>query len=71
MMFSRFDRLATYNTEVYRGVVHTPEYVEQMAALQVEHDTWLADSEAAVQRLGDAGVPISPGFSWRKPWRKP
>lgn len=28
------DRLATYNAEVYRGLVHTEEYAERMRVLQ-------------------------------------
>ena len=28
------ERLATYNAEVYRGLVHAEEYADEMAALQ-------------------------------------
>lgn len=30
--------LATYNAECYRGLVHTEEYAEHMAALQARFD---------------------------------
>lgn len=30
----RWDQLSTYNAEVARGLVHTPEWTEQMARLQ-------------------------------------
>lgn len=30
----RWDRLATYNAEVGRGIVHTPEYDAEMAKQQ-------------------------------------
>ena len=56
------NRLATYNDEVSRGIVHTPEWRAEMARLQADFYLWLADPEAAVQRLRDAGVPISPGY---------
>lgn len=35
-----FDRLAVYNSEVARGLVHTPDYVVQMDALQATFNTW-------------------------------
>ncbi len=34
------NRLATYNAEVYRGLVHTSEYVEDMRMLQARFDEW-------------------------------
>jgi hypothetical protein len=34
----RFERLAVYNAEVGRGIVHTEEYDKQMAALQRQWD---------------------------------
>lgn len=36
----KFDPLARYNSERTRGIVHTPEWVEQMKALQREFDEW-------------------------------
>jgi hypothetical protein len=36
----RFDALATYNSEVARGVVHTAEYRAKMAALTAEFVEW-------------------------------
>ena len=40
----RFNALATYNSEVSRGLVHTPEYVRRMAVMQ-------ADYNAKIQRM--------------------
>ncbi len=34
------NRLATYNTEVYRDLVHTAEYAEDMRVLQARFDEW-------------------------------
>ena len=39
-MPDRFYPLATYNAEVSRGVIHTDEYRERMAALQSDFDEW-------------------------------
>ena len=36
----KFDKLARYNTEVARGVVHTVTWVEQMVGLQAEFNLW-------------------------------
>jgi hypothetical protein len=36
------ERLATYNAEVARGIVHTPEWDELMAKNQAEFDADLA-----------------------------
>jgi hypothetical protein len=36
------DRLAQYNAEVARGIVHTPEWDERMAKYQAEFDANLA-----------------------------
>ena len=33
-----YDVLATYNSEVVRGVAHTPEYDQRMKLLQAEYD---------------------------------
>jgi len=32
------DTLARYNAEVYRGILHTPEWVAKMAVLQARFD---------------------------------
>jgi len=37
-METRFYALATFNAEVGRGLVHTPEYVKIMKQLQKEYD---------------------------------
>lgn len=37
----RFGPLATYNAEVARGIMHTPEWAAQMAVLQAEYGAWL------------------------------
>lgn len=37
----KFRELADYNTRVYHGVVHTPEYDARMAKLQEEFDRWI------------------------------
>ncbi len=39
-MPDRFEVLARYNTEVAHGIVHTPEWDEQMAVLQAEFYRW-------------------------------
>ena len=39
---SSLDKLAAYNAEVARGIVHTPEWDERMARLQAEFDAGLA-----------------------------
>jgi hypothetical protein len=39
-MPSRFEALAAYNTEVSRGLAHTPEYQERMRLLQTDFDVW-------------------------------
>lgn len=38
----RFERLASYNAEVARGIIHTPEWRAGMAALQADYDAWVA-----------------------------
>jgi hypothetical protein len=35
-----FEALAQYNSERARGLLHTPEWDERMAALQAEFDRW-------------------------------
>jgi hypothetical protein len=36
----RWSRLAAYNSEVSRGIVHTPEYDAKMAEEQRQFDAW-------------------------------
>ena len=36
----KFEKLAQYNSEVTRGLVHTITWGEQMVALQAEFDLW-------------------------------
>ena len=38
---SRFDELATFNAEVSRGIQHTPEKRDRMAAMQSEYNVKL------------------------------
>jgi len=42
----RFNSLATYNSEVARGIVHTPEWIQKMADMQ-------SDYNAKIQRRLD------------------
>lgn len=35
---SRFDELATYNSEAGRGIQHTPEKQQRMATLQADYN---------------------------------
>ncbi len=42
----RFGSLATYNSEVARGIVHTPEWIQKMADMQ-------SDYNAKIQRRLD------------------
>ncbi len=54
-MSTKFDRLAVYNAEVHRGIVHTPEYDAEMAELQREFNersTW--------HPIGDCGCAEMP-----------
>ncbi len=37
---AEFAGLTTYNSEVARGLVHTPEWAARMARLQVEYEAW-------------------------------
>jgi hypothetical protein len=46
-MPSRFNKLAVYNAEVARGLVHTPEWQEQMAELQREFYAWQVEAARA------------------------
>lgn len=48
----QWDDLATYNGEVARGIMHTPEYDEKMASAQVAFTRWQK------QRLFDDGFQI-------------
>ena len=42
LSLSALDELAAYNAEVARGLVHTPEWDERMAALQARFDAGVA-----------------------------
>jgi hypothetical protein len=35
-----FHSLSTYNSELARGLLHTPEWKEKMAELQRDFDAW-------------------------------
>jgi hypothetical protein len=35
-----FNALATYNAELDRGIVHTPEWDAKMATIQAGYDDW-------------------------------
>jgi hypothetical protein len=39
----RFDRLAVYNAEITRGLMHSEAYQEEMAMLQAEFREWHAE----------------------------
>lgn len=54
--------LATYNAEVARGVVHTPEYDAKMAGWQKSFDAEMAEVYGGKPRC----VPSKPdpGVSW-------
>ena len=39
-MPARFNELAAYNTRKSQGVLHEPEYVARMAALQEDFNNW-------------------------------
>jgi hypothetical protein len=81
-MPSRFDKLATYNSEVGRGLVHTPEWREQMAELQREFHVWRfestrlsgeetfwgPDEDGALWHLNAPGMP--PGTAQRVNWQE-
>lgn len=68
-----FDALAKFNSEVARGIVHTPEWVEKMRLEQerfnAEQETeWLA---RGAMRVGESlwmDVPYGKPSRWRK-WR--
>ena len=40
VMPERFNKLARYNGEVRRGIMHTQEYDAEMAQLQREYNQW-------------------------------
>lgn len=44
-----YNALATFNSERARGLVHTAEYAEEMAALQAQ---WLREGLEAAERNG-------------------
>lgn len=48
MLPDRFRPLARFNSERTRGLIHTPEWGDQMSRLQVDFDTWLRTTEAEV-----------------------
>jgi hypothetical protein len=41
-MPERFEVLARYNSERWRGVAHTPEWDALMARIQADYDRWIA-----------------------------
>jgi hypothetical protein len=45
----KFEALAVYNAECARGVVHTAEYDQRMAALQAEFDGRPASDEDRIR----------------------
>jgi hypothetical protein len=56
---NKFNVLATYNSEVYRGIVHNDDYRESMSILQAEYDARLkAAMEASAQPTTNAGTPF-------------
>jgi hypothetical protein len=48
-MPQQFNELADYNSRVWKGIQHTPEYMARMAELQAEFDAW------SHQRMLDEG----------------
>ena len=46
-MPGEFHVLATYNSEVARGLVHTPEWAARMAELQARFDRWAQEHTPA------------------------
>lgn len=50
----RWDELAIYNSEVYRGIVHTPAKVAQMAEQQRQFN---AETEEMIAELRRKGLP--------------
>lgn len=57
--FDKWAPLATYNAEVARGIVHTPEWKEQMAKWQAMFDAEMAETYGGKPRF----VPTKP-HSW-------
>lgn len=43
----RFKPLPVYDDETQRGLVHTPEYDQQMASLKAEFQSWLLSGGGA------------------------
>jgi len=43
--------LAQYNSEVSRGITHTPEYVEKMRRKQEDYNLWLRVKYPNVRRI--------------------
>ena len=48
-MDDKFKRLADYNSEVSRGIVHTAEYDAAMAELQAEFNAWIRATYNAIE----------------------
>lgn len=46
---TEFDPLARYNSEVARGLVHTPEWQAEMAVLQQRFNEWVEKLPAVVE----------------------
>lgn len=57
-MPDKFNALARYNTEVGRGVAHTPEQDARMAVLQQEYREWLGPPVTIQQ--------VPPPATWRR-----
>jgi len=57
---SDWAKLATYNSERSRGIVHTPAYDEAMAAEQARFDEWQRRS------LKEEGYVLQPNGVWYK-----
>jgi hypothetical protein len=60
-MPGRFEALARYNAETWRGIVHAPEFTARMAALKVEYDEWVHQ-----QTLDKGYAEEAPGIYVRK-----
>ena len=48
-----YDKLATYNSEVHRGLVHTTKYKLKMEEIQKEYNT-LINQRKYKNRIGEA-----------------
>jgi hypothetical protein len=57
-----FNALATYNSEVGRGIMHNSEYVEQITKLQEQFNTWRDDQyQKEADATGRKLIPMSGG----------